>query len=194
MANDPDSVAKVNVSLSRHSVHTRDQATRLSNSLKLGDCHRERDILIEAALWHDLGKAHDVFKARCGLSDDEAPIAKTPDYDGRKRGGRNRKFFRHELASALAYLAHHDWDEEASLAAYLIAAHHGKVRTRLRALPIERPAEAGKLFARGVVDGDVLRETTLGAMTIPVQRSTSISCSWVRDDANRAGKRALRRY
>ena len=87
---------------------------------------------------------------------------------GARGVGVNREFFRHELASALAYLAYHDWDEEASLAAYLIAAHHGKMRMRLRALPNERPGEAGNLFARGVVDGDVLPETILDAMTIPV--------------------------
>ncbi len=169
MPNDPDTVAKVNVSLLRHSAHARNQATHLSKSLNLGDCcgERERDILIEAALWHDLGKAHKVFKARCGLVDGEAPLAKTPDYDWRKKGGDNREFFRHELASALGYLANQQWDNEVSLAAYLIAAHHGKVRMRLRALPNEHSAEDGKLFARGVVDGDVLPETTLDGMTVP---------------------------
>jgi CRISPR-associated endonuclease/helicase Cas3 len=67
-----------------------------------------------------------------------------------------RPRFRHELASALAWLALHDDDAEANLIAYLIAAHHGKVRMSLRALPQEAEAPEGRLFARGVWHGDRL--------------------------------------
>jgi CRISPR-associated endonuclease/helicase Cas3 len=56
-----------------------------------------------------------------------------------------------------------DWKKLAAgdgwvdLAVYLIAAHHGKVRLSIRSLTGEkRPAEPGKLFARGVWDGDRL--------------------------------------
>ena len=81
-----------------------------------------------------------------------------------------RRYFRHELASALAYLANRDWAEDANLAAYLIAAHHGKVRMRLRALPKEAQPGDGRLFARGVWDGDVLPETHLGDIVVPETR------------------------
>ena len=64
-------------------------------------------------------------------------------------------------------LAERDWKEEASLPAYLIMAHHGKIRMRLRALPKEPPAEGGKLFARGVWDGDTLPRTDLGGTIVP---------------------------
>jgi CRISPR-associated endonuclease/helicase Cas3 len=67
-----------------------------------------------------------------------------------------RTRFRHELASALAWLALHRDDADADLIAYLIAAHHGKVRMSLRALPQETEAPDGRLFARGVWDGDRL--------------------------------------
>ena len=113
-----------------------DEAKHLADQFELDPC--EQNILAEAALWHDLGKAHDVFKARCGLAPDDAPLAKTPDYNWRSEDGRNRRYFRHELASALAYLYNHQWAEEADLPAYLIAAHHGKIRLRLRALPHEK--------------------------------------------------------
>ena len=85
-----------------------------------------------------------------------------------------RKYFRHELASALALLQRphqnlRDLPENLlNLAAYLIAAHHGKVRLSIRSLPGERhPHDNGtpqpvKRFARGVWDGDELPETDLG--------------------------------
>jgi CRISPR-associated endonuclease/helicase Cas3 len=47
--------------------------------------------------------------------------------------------------------------EDADLVAYLIAAHHGKVRMSIRSLDQEnRPKEANRLFARGIWDGDRL--------------------------------------
>ena len=163
--NDEDTTSRVRVSLAKHSLHARDEAARLARQLELTDS--ERDILVEAALWHDLGKAHDVFKARCGLGQQDTPLAKTPNYNWRGTDERNRPCFRHELASALAYLAKCDWKQESDLPAYLIAAHHGKVRMRLRALPNEKRAEDGRLFARGVWDGDKLPRTDLGATIVP---------------------------
>jgi CRISPR-associated endonuclease/helicase Cas3 len=59
----------------------------------------------------------------------------------------------------LAWLAAGDdgESEHRELDAYLIAAHHGKVRMSLRSLPGEtEPKESGRLFARGVWDRDVL--------------------------------------
>lgn len=71
----------------------------------------------------------------------------------------------------LAWLDQHDGEEHADLIAYLIAAHHGKVRMSLRAMPTEEADECVKRFARGVWEGDTLpaldfdgersRETTL---------------------------------
>jgi CRISPR-associated endonuclease/helicase Cas3 len=112
-----------------------------------------------------------------------------------------RKHFRHELASALgvlhlealhtadqdrtllgyfksARLVEEDadpstWQAARNLIAYLIAAHHGKVRLSIRSFPNEtkprdkdgRP-QAQKRFARGVWDGDVLSQTDLGGDVI----------------------------
>lgn len=172
---DPDSLARALVSLTKHSASVRDEAEKLADRLHLSK--EDRALLSEAALHHDWGKAHDVFKARCKLEPNAPPLAKTPEYnlfikdirkgdDGQERD-RNRKYFRHELASALAYLETHEWQDEASFAAYLIAAHHGKVRMRLRALPKEEPAPDGKLFARGVHDGDSLPQVMLGDKQLP---------------------------
>jgi CRISPR-associated endonuclease/helicase Cas3 len=130
----------------------------------------DRALLFEAALWHDWGKAHEAFVAKTSRTDEGMPfLAKWPDAyrPTPEQKKRQRRYFRHELASALGYLETRDWRPEASLVAYLIAAHHGKVRMRLRALPGEAPAENGKLFARGVHDGDVLPAIRLGETELP---------------------------
>ena len=68
--------------------------------------------------------------------------------------------FRHELASALSYLdavppaAVNDL--RTRLVAYLIAAHHGKIRGQIRASATEQVPPDGRLFARGVWEGDEL--------------------------------------
>ena len=119
-----------------------------------------RAAVARAARWHDLGKAHAVFQdtMRRGLHgravEPGVLLAKTA---GRPR--HERPYFRHELASALAFLAHEGWSRDADLVAYLIAAHHGKVRMNLRALPREaapKDEHAGARFARGVREGDPL--------------------------------------
>ncbi len=117
------------------------------------------DEVIRAARWHDVGKAHDVFQetmhGRSPALEDKL-LAKS---DCRRR--HSRPYFRHELASALAWLAQHDDPNKPhskiDLIAYLIAAHHGKVRMSLRAMPNETPPEnPKKRFARGVWEGDQL--------------------------------------
>lgn len=92
----------------------------------------------------------------------------------RKDGGRWQ--FRHELASSLALLQRpHDSlqslsDDDLNLVAYLIAAHHGKVRLSIRSLPNEqRPKPRAdsngrdRRFARGVWHDDQLPVTDLGS-------------------------------
>ncbi len=77
-----------------------------------------------------------------------------------------RKHFRHELASALGVLGLGDNyipAELRDLAAYLIAAHHGKVRLSIRSLPSEKRPGKGLRFARGIWEGDELPTTELGA-------------------------------
>jgi CRISPR-associated endonuclease/helicase Cas3 len=73
---------------------------------------------------------------------------------------RSSRGFRHELASALAYLADQPParrnDPAVRLVAYLIAAHHGKVRMHIQSVATETLPADDRLFARGVWQGDQL--------------------------------------
>jgi CRISPR-associated endonuclease/helicase Cas3 len=122
-----------------------------------------------AALWHDIGKAHDEFQKmlRNGDAARERQLwAKSAD----KNGKCDRHGFRHELGSALAWLLKGPTDAvERDLVAYLIAAHHGKVRLSIRSLPDEtgNPQKPDALFARGIWQGDALPAVALGEFTTP---------------------------
>jgi CRISPR-associated endonuclease/helicase Cas3 len=140
------------VALPDHLGHVADHAARLCAAVGETTC---RDSIVRAGRWHDLGKAHAVFDATMHACD-AAPkgfLAKSPC-----NGRHSRKFFRHELASMLAWLAQHDGEPDADLIAYLILAHHGKVRMSLRAMPTEaeKVDKGVKRFARGIWEGDVL--------------------------------------
>lgn len=163
---DPDTRKNQKVELRDHLRHVRDEARLLCEALEVQGV--EAEAVVTAALWHDLGKAHEVFKARCGLAPDAAPLAKTPDYNWRVKCPPNRRYFRHELASALAWLQRGQQSGSHDLVAYLIAAHHGKVRMGLRALPDERgPNDDERRFARGVWDGDHLPALSVDGLSIP---------------------------
>lgn len=141
------------VSLPDHLGHVAAQATALCQAINENN-HAEA--VIRAGRWHDLGKAHEVFQSsmyRCKHQPSLPYLAKS-DCRGPMRHA--RPYFRHELASMLAWLAQHDGEPQADLIAYLVVAHHGKVRMSLRAMPTETPAPDGRRFARGVWEGDPL--------------------------------------
>lgn len=142
------------VALADHLGHVAMHAKALCN--RLGDTELTAAV-VRAARWHDLGKAHPVFQETLHGCEAAPPemLAKSPC-----TGRHSRRFFRHELASMLAWLAAHDGDPDVDLyvdlVAYLIVAHHGKVRMSLRAMPTESADEGVKRFARGIWEGDEL--------------------------------------
>jgi CRISPR-associated endonuclease/helicase Cas3 len=162
--------------------HTRDVvAAQRQLAAALGVPAAEAELLDTAASWHDVGKVHEAFQRGIGAQDNDGPWAKSdrggrPDYRTLDAEGntRARPGFRHELASALAWLEHAGPDftpEQRDRVAWMIAAHHGRVRLGLRALPHENepPAAAGqeRLFARGVWHGDALPALELDGLAVP---------------------------
>jgi CRISPR-associated endonuclease/helicase Cas3 len=122
------------------------------------------DVFHSAAHWHDIGKAHEDFQnalrfGPCQPNDASAFYAKSKNPYNPAAMTKERRGFRHELASALAWLSASPLDvPERDLVAYLIAAHHGKVRLSIRALPDEKgdTDKPDRLFARGIWDQDEL--------------------------------------
>ena len=159
------------IGLSDHLSHVSRTALELTEAVAE---HRHDAAVVEAALWHDVGKAHDVFQTTLyggnPRPEDTALLAKS-DHSGRH----NRPCFRHELASMLSWLANGEKHDTHDLVAYLILAHHGKVRTSLRAMPGEKipdddaaPGEVdGPLYARGIRQGDCLPSMTVGDRSLP---------------------------
>lgn len=142
------------VPLADHLAHVATHAAQLCEAV--GETTHRAGV-VRAGRWHDLGKLHDVFQHsmyRCHLPADPAqPLAKSSCAGPMRH---SRPFFRHELASMLGWLAQHDGEPDADLIAYLILAHHGKVRMSLRTMPTEIAEPGVKRFARGVHEGDVL--------------------------------------
>lgn len=141
--------------------HTQDvceEMARLLDSLAGTGVDECRGALETAARLHDWGKAHPVM---------QQTLHKTADwYNGdeilakqrREAAERvhSRRFFRHELASALAMIE----SGESDLASYLVAAHHGRVRVSVRSMPRERAT--GEDLIRGLKEGDPILACTLG--------------------------------
>lgn len=178
----PEEVAGAWVALSDHLGHVEGQLRALVATLAPNVQPWVWKALEVAARWHDVGKAHEVFQKAllAPLPDDKRNARNATLWAkstlARRRLDYERRHFRHELASALALLAapgesHGLEGDELDLAAYLVAAHHGKVRTALRSLRGERrPREPERRFARGVWDGDRLGPLQLDGVMVPELR------------------------
>ena len=157
------------VILSDHCRHVEEAVKAILNELSGWSIEPSiRDALALAALYHDAGKAHPVFqRMMMDLPEGEEPPPDRPPL-AKSSGDRKseRRHFRHELGSALAILDHRgELDERTrDLAAYLAAAHHGKVRLGIRSLPGQdgRNPEADWLLGYQVSEPETLPAVDLG--------------------------------
>jgi CRISPR-associated endonuclease/helicase Cas3 len=143
---------------------------------------QHKQAIVKAAAIHDIGKAHPVFQAsleQLAQEDADGERAALVERPWAKSGLKarlrhSRRWFRHELASALAVLQAAqvgvEWlaDEATDLVAYLVASHHGRARLGFRSLPGEEGDGLGEhLCALGVRDGDLLPEVRTPLGTVP---------------------------
>lgn len=156
------------VPLGEHLTDVEEHARSLA--VHLGLPAELQEALAAAGRWHDVGKAHQAFQN--GIQAKGELCAKSPDTSMRVSYKMNddtsRRGFRHELASALSWLKLQPDHPQTDLIAYLIASHHGKVRLSIRSMPNERKPPDGRLYARGVWDGDELPAIP-GFLKEPVQ-------------------------
>jgi CRISPR-associated endonuclease/helicase Cas3 len=154
------------VELGEHTADVVEVVEALAKALRLDPDTTEA--LKTAARWHDFGKMHFIFQQMLTKGAAIENQGKLWAKSGRPGGRPSRPGFRHELASALAWLQAGSTQHQ-DLVAFLVAAHHGKVRLSIRSLPTEKqPAgEAGRLYARGVWDGDTLPAVTLNGLSVP---------------------------
>jgi CRISPR-associated endonuclease/helicase Cas3 len=165
VGSDPNSAIPVPLTIAEHTRHVCEELAGLLATLPewLGGW---REHLAKAGRGHDVGKALQV--AQKAMYHPNAPEPSRLLAKSGHRGGLfyDRKHFRHELGSALAVLQRRpEWP---FVVAYLIAAHHGRVRLAIRALPGEDPpVDPSIRFALGIRDGDTLPEVGFDDETFP---------------------------
>lgn len=152
---DPLTFENYRQTLEAHTKRVVQESEKLLNCLSHLGLDDFRGDILTAAAKHDWGKAHPVMQRTLHAKDpgDEL-LAKQRNENAASH--HERKHFRHELASALAMLAAND----PPLSAYVVAAHHGKVRLSIRSMPGENNGN-GPIRVRGLQEGDQLPDATL---------------------------------
>ncbi len=145
------------VGLATHSNDAREEAEGLCAPLASLLGSDNIAAVVRGAAWHDAGKVHDVFQ-RTMIAGGNDPAGK-PWAKAVKPARHERRHFRHELVSALAWLAEHDRAGVDDLIAYLVAAHHGKLRVGAWPYPGE-PVTMRRMIL-GVQDGDEIPAAVL---------------------------------
>jgi len=176
---DPDAFARSWQTIAVHTNLVVENVEAIADSLGLDT--ETTATLRTASLWHDVGKAHVEFQKalRDGPhqpGDVDALYAKSKNPPRSSGATKPYRGIRHELASALVWLLAETphapgkpGSRDRDVVAYLIAAHHGKVRLSIRSLPDETgdPESPDALFARGIWQGDALPAVPLGVFTTP---------------------------
>ncbi|MDA7951396.1 MAG: CRISPR-associated helicase Cas3' [Pirellulaceae bacterium] len=203
------------MTITKHLQDAQKAAQNLERSLNSTDVAIPWEAVVTAAHWHDVGKAHAafqnaiystlaeenqyghdspllaksggrgrlIFKAPTGKSLTNKPLAEGKETLSKRCG------FRHELASALAWLDQNDERPYTDLIAFLLAAHHGKVRESIRSMPNEnRPHTETRRFTRGIWDGDIIPSVDLGDWTSTKEVCVDLSLMEM-GEQNRTGQK-----
>ena len=183
------------VSLSDHSRHAEAEARVILDALPEQFEPGLLEAVALAALYHDAGKAHPAFQEML-RKDGKGPTEGVLLAKSRGNGRMDRRHFRHELGSALALLehAHVSTDDMRGLAAFLAAAHHGKVRLGIRSLPgaqrnnRDSNPDADKLLGYRVSEPETLPPVDLGqGLRVPeTMLDMSIAQVGMGDDGRRS--------
>ncbi len=146
------------ISLVEHTEHVVSEVERIIAGLDLST--EWAASLRVAARAHDAGKGHEEFQRR--LREWAGETSPWPGVWAKAPGNVKKRFpaFRHELVSALLLLDRHDWSRDLDLVAYLIAAHHGKLRLTPRVLPDDHDPQAA--ICLGVREGARVDEVDVG--------------------------------
>lgn len=166
---DPASTDGTWLSLQQHLADTeRETRHHFSVIATRGLTDDHRNAAVHAARFHDIGKAHEHFQTalrKTARTDDERSsmpadgVILAKGGSGRLRHRPGRPNFRHELVSALALLGEGSVAlrgvREADLVVYLVAAHHGRIRLGIRAMPGEQLVD-GPTVVLGVHNGEPL--------------------------------------
>ena len=159
---DDDRLGSKELTLEQHPLDVYREMEALLGRLAIGEL--PRGLLLQSCLWHDYGKAHDVFQGTMyGLPNPDAPKPLPLLGKSGQKGTRHyRRGFRHEFASALAALQR----GADPLIVFLVAIHHGKIRFSVRPLPQEQRKSEEALTIRGVKTGDRLPAVKFGELEI----------------------------
>lgn len=218
---DSDDTAATPLTISQHLKDVGEAAEQLATIMLADAPEIPCDAVIRAAWWHDVGKAHPAFQGALVAMNDALAVNQLWAKSGRQgylryrmssdkkaeetldesdsnvavlTAVQQRPGFRHELASALAWLQQYPSEENADLIAYLIAAHHGKVRLSIRSMPNEqRPTSPEQLFARGIWEGDYLPAVHIGNAEQDVSEEVSLSLECMRLGNSAKGRSWLSR-
>ena len=176
------------VTLENHTTHVLHEICEILQGLPFLD-KSIKDAVDTAVRYHDTGKTHQVFQDTMLRGMNDTADAGLFWAKSQKGGIRHKRpGFRHEVASALAYLKNTDEQNPHTkdLVAYLVAVHHGKVRLSLR--NVSRKKQDSRYLLGIKIDGDCLPKfsssvvsigkTDIDMSTAQIGRSGSSVPSW----------------
>ena len=184
---DQMSKSQIPVTLDDHTKHVLYELNHFLENISYLD-DDIKDAIRTAAKYHDVGKTHHIFQEamRKGINQEyqnKSKIwAKSQETSKYSIPG-----FRHEVASALAYLKQKDkqFKKLENLVAYLIISHHGKVRMSLRGFSKNRYTNQGKEYLLGIkIKGDTLPKFSCNDVSI---EETSIDMSLANIGQDKSG-------